>query len=87
MPRLAEHNHGQTLSTRNRGPWQLIYQEEFETLAEARRRERQIKSWKSHRSIEELITSKKQLARPELPGRSSGSIPTRSTNLLLNNSE
>src|SRR5271155_5847385 len=55
--RLAEHNRGQTISTRGRGPWSLVYQEPFVTLAEARRREQQLKSWKSHRSIQELITS------------------------------
>ncbi len=55
--RVGEHNRGQTLSTRNRGPWKLVYQKQFETVAEARRRERQIKSWKSHRSIDELIRS------------------------------
>jgi putative endonuclease len=53
--RLAEHQRGQTPSTRGRGPWKLVYQEEFPTLTEARRRERQLKSWKSHRSIQELI--------------------------------
>ena len=53
--RLVEHQRGQTISTRGRGPWTLVYQERFDTLAEARRRERQLKSWKSHRSIQELI--------------------------------
>ena len=33
----------------------LAHREEFKTLVEARRRERQIKSWKSHRSIQALI--------------------------------
>jgi len=53
--RLKEHNRGQTVSTRERGPWILMYQEQFATLTEARRRERQLKSWKSHRSIQEMI--------------------------------
>ena len=53
--RLAEHQRGQTVSTRGRGPWKLVYQEPFGTFAEARQRERQLKSWKSHRSIRELI--------------------------------
>ena len=56
--RLAEHWRGQSPYTSTRGPWKLAYSEHFETLAEARRRERQIKSWKSHRSIEELIATK-----------------------------
>lgn len=44
-------------STKGRGPWKLVRLEDYETLAEARRRERQLKSWKSHRSIAELIAS------------------------------
>jgi len=55
--RLAEHQRGQTKSTRGRGPWILVYQECFDTLSEARRRERQLKSWKSHRSIQELVAA------------------------------
>jgi putative endonuclease len=58
--RVSEHNRGQTISTRGRGPWTLVYQEQFDTLAEARRRERQLKSWKSHRSIQEMISGLKQ---------------------------
>ena len=53
--RLAGHQRGQTPYTRPRGPWTLVYQEQYPTLAEAQRRERQLKSWKSHRSIQELI--------------------------------
>ncbi len=55
--RLAEHQRGQTISTRGRGPWDLVYEEAFGTRTEALRRERQIKSWKSHRMIEDLIAS------------------------------
>jgi putative endonuclease len=58
--RLTEHNRGQTISTRGRGPWKLVYQEPFDTLVEARQRERLIKSWKSHRSIQELIDASRQ---------------------------
>jgi putative endonuclease len=46
--RLTEHQRGQTLSTRGRGPWTLVYEEQFTTLSQARQRERQLKSWKSH---------------------------------------
>jgi putative endonuclease len=55
LARLPEHQRGQTTSTRGRGPWALVYQEHFATLSEARRRERQLKNWKSHRSIQELL--------------------------------
>jgi putative endonuclease len=33
--RLAEHNNGKSISTRNKRPWKLIYQEEFQTRSEA----------------------------------------------------
>ena len=59
VARLTEHQRGQTTSTRGRGPWSLAYQRRFDTLAEGRRRERQIKRWKSHRSIQALIDSSK----------------------------
>jgi putative endonuclease len=58
--RLKEHNRGQTISTRARGPWTLVDQERFDTLVQARRRERQLKSWKSHRSIQELMNATKK---------------------------
>jgi putative endonuclease len=34
--RVAEHNRGQTISPRHRGPWKLVYQEDYSTLAEVR---------------------------------------------------
>jgi putative endonuclease len=55
--RLAQHQRGGAQSTRGRGPWKLVYHEQFATAAEAVRRERQLKSWKSHRSVQELIDS------------------------------
>ena len=55
--REAEHNDGQTKSTRTGRPWKLVYSEQFASRPEALARERQIKSWKSHRSIQELIDS------------------------------
>jgi len=45
--RLAEHNAGKNASTRRYRPWKLIYTETYETLSEARQREKQIKSWKN----------------------------------------
>jgi len=44
--RLAEHQRKHSPYTRSRGHWRLVYSEEYDTLAKARRRERQIKSWK-----------------------------------------
>jgi len=53
--RLSEHARRHSPYTRRGGVWQRVYQEEYSTLAEARRREHQMKSWKSHRGIQELI--------------------------------
>ena len=55
--RLIEHQRGQTRSTRGRGPWKLVFEEPHPTLTEALKREHQIKSWKSRRSIQQLIDS------------------------------
>jgi len=35
--------------------WVIVYKENFDTKAEAYERERQIKSWKSRKKIEELV--------------------------------
>ncbi|MGH9425184.1 MAG: GIY-YIG nuclease family protein [Terriglobia bacterium] len=52
--RLWEHNHDRSPSTRNRGPWEVIYTEEYATRSEASRRERAVKKMKSHAWIEGL---------------------------------
>lgn len=53
--RLSEHHRGHSLATRGRGPWSLVHREAFPTLIEARRRELEIKKWKSSKAIEFLI--------------------------------
>ena len=53
--RLSEHLRGHTPSTRGRGPWKLVYAEKFDTLLEARRRELEIKNWKSSKMIKALL--------------------------------
>ncbi len=52
--RLFEHNNNRTDSIKNRGPWELVYSEEFATRSEASRRERQMKRMKSHAWLERL---------------------------------
>ena len=52
--RLAEHNSQRVISTRNRGPWELVYSEEFATRSEAAQRERALKRMKSHAWLEQL---------------------------------
>lgn len=41
--RVRQHNSGKVRSTRFRRPYKLIYVEEFATISEARKRERDIK--------------------------------------------
>lgn len=53
--RLAEHNRGQTRSTKRIGQWQIVYKEEFKTNIEAKRRERMIKSYKGGNTFKQLL--------------------------------
>jgi putative endonuclease len=53
--RLLEHNSGRSKYTRSFMPWELKYTESYETLSEARVREKQIKGWKNRVAIEKLI--------------------------------
>ena len=55
--RIAEHNQGRVPSTKNRGPWELIYTEQFPSRSAASRREREIKAMKSHAWVEQLARS------------------------------
>jgi putative endonuclease len=56
--RMSEHLRGHSLATRGRGPWKLVYTEEYPTLLEARRREWEIKRWKSSKLIASLISER-----------------------------
>jgi len=60
--RLQYHNCGGVFSTKPYGPWELKYTESFATRCEAMRREREIKTRKSRRYIEELISRDSKLA-------------------------
>jgi len=53
--RIKLHNSGLVRSTKRYLPWTLIYSENFENLSSARKREGQIKSWKSRKMIKKLI--------------------------------
>ena len=53
--RLLRHNNGQVSATRNKGPWVLVYFENFNSRIEANQRELEIKSMKSKIYIEKLI--------------------------------
>jgi len=53
--RIKRHNSGLVKSTKGYLPWELVYNEEFKTLSEARKRESQVKGWKKRLAIERLI--------------------------------
>ena len=53
--RLGQHNSGVTKSTKNGGPWTLLYQEPFATRFEAMRRERFLKSGKGREELRSIM--------------------------------
>jgi putative endonuclease len=57
--RLSEHDRGQNASTRGRGPWTLVYKEEYLTFIDAHTRERQIKRKRRRSYIDWLVENKK----------------------------
>ena len=55
--RLYEHDIGHSKFTSTGIPWRLVYQESFDDLRSAKRRESQIKKMKSRKYIETLIST------------------------------
>lgn len=53
--RLKQHRVGSTRTTRILGTTELVYQEEYNNILEARLREKKLKSYKSKKYIEWLI--------------------------------
>jgi putative endonuclease len=62
--RIRRHNGNTEKATRGRGPWQLVYHEDFGTRADACHREREIKAQKHRSYIEKLIGSNRGVAQP-----------------------
>jgi len=58
--RLAEHNRGQTVSTRKNKPWRCIYVEEYGRRRHAMRREKYLKSIKGYKERLQLIEQYKE---------------------------
>ena len=69
--RLSEHNQGMTRWTSGRGPWRLVYHEEFETRAGALRRERQLKGGRANQELRSRLVEDKgpQSVERVLPGK------------------
>lgn len=55
--RFKEHQQGKCRFTKSRLPVEVIYTEEHQTYSEARKREYQIKGYKSRSMVEKLIKS------------------------------
>jgi len=53
--RIAEHNQDSSTSTKHRGPWRLLYEEEFQSLPEAVRRERFFKTGKGREELKRIL--------------------------------
>jgi putative endonuclease len=56
--RLAQHNAGYSKTTKSGIPWELLYSEEYQSRAEAFRREQELKSKKSHDYIIRLLSGR-----------------------------
>ncbi|MDP2941037.1 MAG: GIY-YIG nuclease family protein [Candidatus Omnitrophota bacterium] len=53
--RLQDHARGKSESVKHRGPFELVYREEYATKLEAIRREKQIKSYKGGEAFKKLL--------------------------------
>ena len=54
--RLERHNRGDVFSTKHKGQWRLIYTEFFQTMLEARKKEKLIKSWKGGNAFKVFVS-------------------------------
>jgi len=53
--RLKKHNSNQVRSTKNKGPWKIVYNESYQNINEAYARERRIKKYKSGEAFRKLL--------------------------------
>jgi len=58
--RLERHNQGRTNYTKNKRPWDLVYQEAYSDRSSAMKRENAIKKRKSKNYIESLVRTSRQ---------------------------
>jgi len=60
IKRLKQHNskgddHLSRFTKQNKGPWRLVYKEEYQTRKEALKREKQLKSFKGREFVKNII--------------------------------
>ncbi len=58
--RLSEHNRGRTRSLKRRRPLELVYVEKFDSSEQARKREKQLKSFKGGEAFRRLLAERCQ---------------------------
>ena len=56
--RLKEHNDGRNISTRNKGPWSVLYWETLPTRLLAQRREKFFKSGRGKEALRNLLNNR-----------------------------
>ena len=69
--RLLRHNRGDVVSTNRGRPWRLIYTEKHISMASARVREKQLKSWHGGKALKRFL----RRAAGSSNGRTHGSEP------------
>jgi putative endonuclease len=57
--RLRKHNSNHKGFTGRQSDWRIVYTENYDSKAEAYKRECQVKSWKSRKAIEKMISTSK----------------------------
>jgi putative endonuclease len=57
--RVRRHNQSSVRSTKNKGPFRLIYKEGFNNITEARKYENQLKSYKNLNYLKVMLKNKK----------------------------
>jgi len=61
--RLKQHKAGKVRTTKILGPMEIVYTEEYNSLLEARQREKKLKSYKSKKYLKWLISNDSQMGR------------------------
>lgn len=59
LKRLRQHNAGGVASTKYKRPYKLVFSQEFDSIIEAKKAEKKIKSWKRKDFIEKIIADGK----------------------------
>ena len=54
--RILRHNNGEVYSTKIGKPWEIIYTENFNSIKEAREKEKKIKSWKGGNAFRNFLS-------------------------------